>query len=203
MGLKDNFKKQFGKPTGNIGRIAGWIMSVKNIGRSRWTFEKVKLNLKPMDNILEIGYGPGVTFKGIADKLPVGFITGIDHSAIMLEQATKRNRKHIANKKAELKCGTVWDLNYPENYFDIIFGSNIHFFWGNPINEFQKLNSFLKPGGKLVMVFQPRWAKSEEQVRQIAEKTKNQFEEAGFQNIEIDYKPMKPVTCIYIGGQKI
>ena len=52
------------------------------------------------------------------------------------------------------------------------------------------------------MVFQARWTKSEEQVKQVAEKTKRQYEEAGLKNIEIEFKPMKPVTCIYISGQK-
>jgi SAM-dependent methyltransferase len=120
----------------------------------------------------------------------------------MLEQATKKNRKTIESKKAELKCGTVWDLDYPEDYFDIIFGSNVHFFWDNPTKEFQKLYLLLKQDGRLIMVFQPRWTKLEEQVKQVAEKTKKQYEEAGFKNIDLGFKPMKPVTCIYISGQK-
>jgi SAM-dependent methyltransferase len=120
----------------------------------------------------------------------------------MLGQAAKKNRKSIDSKKAELKCGTVWDLDYPEEHFDIIFGSNVHFFWEDPEKEFQKLYSFLKQDGRLIMVFQPRWTKSEEQVKQVAEKTKKQYEEAGLKNIEIEFKQMKPVTCIYISGQR-
>jgi len=165
-----------------------------------WTYESIKLN--PNDNILEIGYGPGVTFKKVANKLTTGFIAGIDHSEVMFEHATKRNKKFIISKKAALECGTVWDLKYPENYFDTIFGSNVHFFWKNPVDEFKKLYSLLNPYGKLVMVFQPRWAKDEEEVIQIAKKAKKQYEEAGFTNIEFNFKKMKPVTCICIIGRK-
>jgi SAM-dependent methyltransferase len=93
-------------------------------------------------------------------------------------------------------------LDYPEEHFDIIFGSNVHFFWENPTKEFQKLYSFLKQDGKLIMVFQPRWTKSEKEVKEVAEQTKKQYEDAGFKNIDFSFKPMKPVTCIYIGGQK-
>ena len=200
MGLKQKLNKQFGKPDGNLGRFVGWLMSIKNRDRAKWTIEK--LNFKPTDYILEIGYGSGASFKVVADQLTSGFIAGIDHSPIMLEQANKKNRKNIESKKAELKCGTVWDLDYPEEYFDIIFGSNVHFFWENPTKEFQKLYSFLKQDGRLIMVFQARWTKSEEQVKQVADKTKKQYEEAGLKNIEIEFKPMKPVTCIYISGQK-
>lgn len=192
---------QFRKPSGKFGRLVGWIMSIKNTDRAGWTLEK--LNHKPIDHVLEVGYGSGAALQKIAGSLSTGFIAGIDHSDVMFRQASKRNRIYIKNKKAELNLGTIWDLNYPENYFDIIFGSNVHFFWEIPVKEFQLLYALLKPGGRLVMVFQPRWAKSEDHVKQIAEKTKMQFMEAGLSQVEIDFKPMKPVTCIYTGGWKL
>ena len=200
MGIKQNLLKQFQKPSGILGMLVGRLMSIKNRDRSQWTVEK--LNFKPTDYLLEIGYGSGTTFKKVAEKLTTGFIGGIDHSEIMLEQASNRNQKYIDGKNAKLECGTIWALKYSDNYFDVIYGSNVHFFWKNPAQEFEKLYSLLKPGGRMVMVFQPRWAKSENQIKKIAEETKNQYEEAGLKNIEIDFKPMKPVTCIYIIGQK-
>jgi ubiquinone/menaquinone biosynthesis C-methylase UbiE len=200
MELKKNFLNQFGKPTGNFGTLVGLLMSLKNKDRALWTFENLKL--KPDDIVLEVGFGPGSTIKKVADNLTTGFIAGIDHSEVMLEQATKRNKKHIERNTAKLECGTVWDLKYSDNYFDTIFGSNVHFFWDNPVNEFKKLVSLLKSNGRLVMVFQPRWTKNEEEVIQVAENTKKQFEDSGLKNIEYDFKKMKPVNCIYISGQK-
>lgn len=200
FGLKKRFIKQFHKPTGNLGRFVGWLMSFKNRDRAIWTFEN--LRLKPTDCVLEVGYGPGSIFKKVADNLTTGFIGGIDHSEVMLEQATKRNKNHITTNKAKLECGTVFDLKYSDNFFDTIFGSNVHFFWKNPTDEFRKLTALLKPNGRLIMVFQPRWTKNEEEVIKVAENTKDQYENAGLKNIEIDFKPMKPVTCIYISGQK-
>ena len=198
MGLKQIIIKQFEKPTGVLGRFVGWLLSFKNNDRVNWTFEK--LQLRPSDILLEVGYGSGVTLKKFADNLTSGFIAGIDHSDIMLEQASKRNKEQIEKGKIKLECGTVWDLKYPENHFDIIYGSNVHFFWKNPAKEFKQLVSFLKPGGRLVMVFQPQLAKTE--IREVANETKTQYEEAGLTNIEIDFKEMSPVTCIYINGQK-
>jgi ubiquinone/menaquinone biosynthesis C-methylase UbiE len=203
MGLKQIIIKQFGKPTGTFGRFVGWLMSFKNNDRVEWTYEK--LQLRPTDTLLEIGYGPGVTLKKVANSLTSGFIAGIDHSEIMLEQASRRNKEHIENAKVRLECGTVWDLKYPKNYFDTIYGSNVHFFWKNPAEEFRQLVTLLKPGGRLVMVFQPRLAKAktDDEIKQVACKTKQQYEEAGLMNIEIDFKKMSPMTCIYISGQKI
>jgi len=198
MGLQQVIIKQFGKPTGTIGRFVGWLLSFKNNDRVNWTFEK--LRLRPNDTLLEIGYGPGVTLNKVADNLTLGFVAGIDHSEIMLGQASRRNKIHIEKGKAKLQCGTVWDLEYPENYFDTIYGSNVHFFWKNPAKEFKHLVPFLKPGGRLVMVFQPRLVKTE--IKEVANETKIQYEQAGLTNIEIDFKKMSPVTCIYISGQK-
>ena len=192
--------KQFRKPTGFWGKLAGNILAVNNKERSLWTVQK--LDVKPSDSILEIGYGPGVTLKLIADRLTSGFLAGIDHSEVMLGQATKRNRKHIDNKKVKLECGTIDNLTYPENYFDLIYGSNVHFFWENPVEEFQRLSALLKYKGRLVMVFQPRWAKSEEEIKDIAAETRKQFEAGGFKQVEIEFKKLKPVTCIYISGIK-
>ena len=203
MKLKHIIVKQFGKPTGTFGRFVGWLMSFKNNDRVEWTYEKLKL--KPTDILLEIGYGPGVTLKRVANSLTSGFIAGIDHSEIMLEQASRRNKEQIDNAKVKLECGTVWDLIYPENYFDTIYGSNVHFFWKNPTEEFRQLVTMLKPGGRLVMVFQPRLTKEkmDDDVKQVAYNTKQQYEEVGLTNIEIAFKTMSPMTCIYISGQKI
>jgi ubiquinone/menaquinone biosynthesis C-methylase UbiE len=200
MGLKRIIIKQFGKPTGRLGRFVGWLMSFKNNDRVNWTFDN--LQLKPSEILLEVGYGPGMTLKKVANNLTSGFIAGIDHSEIMLEQASRRNKKHIENAKVKLECGTVWDLKYPENYFDTIYGSNVHFFWKDPTKEFRQLVTLLKPAGRLIMVFQPRWTKTEGEVKQVADKTKKQYEEVGLTNIEIDFKKMSPVTCIYISGLK-
>jgi ubiquinone/menaquinone biosynthesis C-methylase UbiE len=192
--------QQFKNPSGFIGQIVGKILAIDNNQRSLWTVEK--LQVKPTDSILEIGYGPGVTMKLVTDRLTSGFVAGVDHSKVMFRQASKRNQKHIASKKVKLETGTIADLTYPENSFDLIYGSNIHFFWKEPVAEFQKLFSLLKPSGRLVVVFQPRWAKSEEEIRDIAIKTKKQFEAAGFKQIEVEFKQLKPVTCIYISGIK-
>ena len=57
-------------------------MSIKNRDCAKWTIEK--LNFKPTDYILEIGYGSGSSLKVVADQMTSGFIAGIDHSPIML-----------------------------------------------------------------------------------------------------------------------
>jgi ubiquinone/menaquinone biosynthesis C-methylase UbiE len=200
MEFLKTLNKQFGKPEGNIGNLAGWAMALKNRNRNLWAIEK--MNIQPDDRILEIGYGPGNTIKLISEKLRNGSITGIDHSEVMYKQASKRNSEGIKNKNVELLCGSAWDLMYPENTFDKIFASNVHFFWREPEEEFERLKTLLKIGGKFCLIFQPRWAKSEQEVKQIANNTKSQFVKTGFKINELSFKKMNPVTCVYLCGIK-
>ncbi len=194
--IKKQMVKQFGNPQGFIGRLAGLAMAYKNQARSWWAFSL--LDVQPDDRILEIGFGPGRTMQEIAARLETGRICGIDRSDIMVQQAAKRNSKAMKAGKVELSQGTVDDLNYPENTFDKILAVNVHFFWQEPLEEFRQLRKQVKSDGKLFLVFQPRWATSEDHVGNIAEKTKRQLLEAGFQKVTIDFKAMKPVTCVGI-----
>src|SRR5688572_5400825 len=111
----------------------------------------------------------------------------------MYRSALKKNAMYISNQKAKLQVGNIWSVLY-ENSFDIVCGSNVHFFWENPVEELSQLYSLLKPGGRIVISFQPRWVKSEDEVHLLASILYEQFERAGFKNIKMDFKPMKPVT---------
>lgn len=198
MSLKEKLIRQFAKPEGIGGYFVGWLMSISNRNLSNWAIEK----LKPSngESILEVGYGPGNTFEKVAAKLGKGMLAGIDHSQLMYRTAKKRNQKFLRTGCIILECGSVDSLNYPKHSFDKIYGINVHFFWEEPEWEFAKLKSYLKFGGKLLIVFQPRWAKSENEIKEIAENTRRQFIEAGFLKIRIELKSMKPVTAIAIVG---
>jgi trans-aconitate methyltransferase len=198
MSLQHKLIAQFGKPAGMTGEVVAWLMSVSSRSLSQWTIEYIPVN--PTDKVLEIGYGNGRTFKKMADRLPEGFIAGVDHSELMYKKALKRNRQYCNTSRAILQCGTIHEIAFPPYYFDTIFGNNVHFFWNNPVHEFYRLRSLLRPGGKLVMIFQPRWAKSAKAVQEIAIETSVQFQLAGFSDIQIDYKPMRQVDGIAVSG---
>ena len=200
MRLKQAFTRQFELPTGNLGRLAAWLMSVSNKDKNQWLIEK--LDVHRGDHVLEIGYGTGELIDRLASTMNEGFIAGIDHSQLMYEIASKKNYQHSADNKVALHWGDVWSIPYSTDYFDVIFGSNVHFFWKAPMLEFDFLQRFLKPGGKLVMVFQPRWVKSPAELIREMERIRNDFYEAGYKRIKIELKTMKPVDCVFIEGYK-
>lgn len=53
------------------------------------------LNIKPNQNILEIGCGVGILAECIAEKLTTGKFVAVDQSASMLKKARERNKRHI------------------------------------------------------------------------------------------------------------
>lgn len=200
MRLKQAITRQFELPTGNLGRLAAWLMSVSNKEKNQWLVEK--LDVQAGDHIFEIGYGTGEVIDQIATSMSEGFVAGIDHSQLMYEIASKKNRQHSDDNKVSLHWGDIWGIPYSTDYFDVIFGSNVHFFWKEPVLEFDFLQRFLKPGGKLVMVFQPRWVKSPAELIKEMERIRNDFYDAGYKRIKMELKTMKPVDCVFIEGYK-
>ena len=83
---------QFVRPHGFAGRLAGWEMALRpsNRKRNRWAADL--LDVQPQDHILEIGFGPGLAIRELARRATGGFVLGIEHSEVMVRQATCRAR---------------------------------------------------------------------------------------------------------------
>ena len=194
------FFEQFGNPHGLLGEVVGWILVANNDERNSLAVEK--LDPKPGEKILEIGFGPGVTIQKIFTKCKDAFVAGIDVSDVMVKQASKRNREYINENKAVIKRGSVESIPFEENYFDKVVGINVSLFFPNPVENFQEIKRVLKPGGMLLNVFQPRMAKNIDDVLVRADKLITQVQDAGFTNAEFEIIEMKPIDCIFLRSVK-
>lgn len=199
--MKEFISRQFENPKGVIGKLVGMIMTYNNNERSNWAVSL--MNVKPDDTILEIGFGPGITIKEISKKIVSGLITGVDWSEVMLQQAAKKNQASMKKGRVKLEQKDVVDLQYSGNNFDKIIAINTNFFWEDQVEVYKKLKEYLKSQGKIYIVFQPRWAESEEHIKNIAIQTEEYLIEAGFENVTKQFKRMKPVTCIGLIGEKV
>ena len=81
-------------PRGAAGRVTAWEMAHRpsNRQRSRWAVSL--LDIQPADQVLELGFGPGVAIAELA-RAGAGHVYGVDHSGVMLRQASKRNAAAI------------------------------------------------------------------------------------------------------------
>ena len=194
-------KKQFEKPQGYMGNLIGWMMDKKNEDRSDFTLSK--LQVQEGDQLLEVGFGSGRTLEKVQGLLKGGGkVIGVDHSEVMVRKAVQRNQLAISQGKMELYCNCLWDFSTPEDHYDTIYASNVHEFWENPVTEIRYMRELLKEGGKLVMVSQPKWLKSNGYINQAIQQMTAQFLDAGFENITSDYQKTKSGTCLAIIGYK-
>jgi SAM-dependent methyltransferase len=195
MGLKENFFKQFSRPTGMLGHLAGWLMARRNVARLRWGVEKLQTHTQ--HDILEVGFGPGSFIEILLDEhAHQGRICGIDLSDVMYQQAGRRNRKALESGQVELKQASVEAIPFDSESFDRVYTSNTSMFWPNPVENMKEIARVLRADGLFCLSLQPYWIKSEDEVRQEAQRIKGQMQEAGFKNIEMDFKHMKPISCM-------
>jgi ubiquinone/menaquinone biosynthesis C-methylase UbiE len=166
---------QFGRPTGLLGHLAGWLMS-RIDADDRWIVEL--LDVQPHDRVLDVGCGPGVTVALSAARARLGFVAGVDPSDVMVRQATRRNRAAIREGRVELRLGTVSALPYPDGRFTKACALHTLQFWPSVEAGLREVRRVLAPGGLLVLAlhmwrpeagrFDPsRYGFTEEQVAEI------------------------------------
>src|SRR5438094_9511486 len=83
---------QFAQPTGLLGRLAGRLMA-KSDADDRWAVDM--LEVRPDDRVADVGCGPGVTVRLLAERASRGLVCGVDPSVTMLRQAAARNRQAL------------------------------------------------------------------------------------------------------------
>jgi len=80
-------------------------MARANEGCGRWVTDL--LEIRSDDNVLEIGFGPGVIIKHLPKRVSVGHIAGVDLSGEMVKQARARNATAIKTGRVDLRQGSA------------------------------------------------------------------------------------------------
>jgi ubiquinone/menaquinone biosynthesis C-methylase UbiE len=198
--MKQAIISQFGHPTGFLGSVVGRLMASSNRERVVWAVDL--LNVRPTDTVLEVGFGPGVASELVAQTADTIHIHGIVASAVMLWQASQRNKEGSVNGRIHLQQGTATHLPYEANTFNKAFAINSLHHWPDAAAGLRELWRVLQPGGTVAIIEQPRWAKTEAEVQQSAQRLEAQLQQAGLQQIKCYFKPMQPVTSIAVFGVK-
>jgi ubiquinone/menaquinone biosynthesis C-methylase UbiE len=150
--------RQFGRPRGAAGNVAGWVMAHRTSNRRRNRWVASLLDVQPTDRVLEIGFGPGLAVAELSRRVGAsGHVYGIDHSDVMLRQATRRNAAAIRAGRVTLIQGTVEELPHAlDGPFDAIVAVNSLGFWTAPAERLHALRRRLAPGGRIAIASQPR-----------------------------------------------
>jgi ubiquinone/menaquinone biosynthesis C-methylase UbiE len=194
--------QQFGKPSGPLGALAGLIMWLRPSNRRRnlWTLDL--LDIRPTDRVLEVGFGPGLSVARLGELATTGKVVGIDHSALMLRQATRRNVEGIRSGRVELLLGSAESLPTFEEHFDKVLAVNVFMFWSDPVSVLVGLRRAMKPGGIIALTLQPRRrGATADDTRAAAERMVASLRAAGFAEVRTEILELAPVPAACVLGR--
>ncbi|MCP4600513.1 MAG: class I SAM-dependent methyltransferase [Proteobacteria bacterium] len=113
-------------------------LSVLNLGRTK-------------GKILDIGVGPAIIPIKIAEYCPNFHIIGVDISESMLEEGLKNVRQQMKEENIELVLGDGRKIDYPDNYFDIVYSEHTLHHISNPRELLFEANRVVKPDGGILI----------------------------------------------------
>jgi ubiquinone/menaquinone biosynthesis C-methylase UbiE len=146
--------RMFGRPEGLLGRLGGIILAH---GNRRFAEEMVAfLEVRPSDDVLEVGFGPGIGIALLAGAATKGKIAGIDPSEEMVAQATARNAAAIEAGAVDLRRGTVERMPFADAAFDVALAINSMQVWPDAPAGLREIRRVLRMGGRVALAFTPR-----------------------------------------------
>jgi SAM-dependent methyltransferase len=186
------------RPRGAAGSVNGWVFAHRPSNRQRNGWVVSLLDVRPADRVLEIGFGPGIAVAELV-RAGAGHVYGVDHSGVMLRQASRRNA-------AAIRAGRVTLINAPvdqlpaalDGPFDAIFAVNSLAFWPAPAERLADLGRRLAPGGRLAIASQPRCPGATAATsRSAAGEVEDLLRTAGFTQLHTETLPLSPpVICV-------
>jgi ubiquinone/menaquinone biosynthesis C-methylase UbiE len=194
--------RQFGQPSGVLGRLIARGMARSNEREARWTVEL--LAIQPDSRVLEIGFGPGVAIQHAAERATRGHVSGIDYSQTMVAVALKRNAAKIATGAVDLAMGDVQSLPYPDDSFDRAMAIHCIYFWRDPVACLREIRRVLRPDGVVAITIRPvhQWQRRKPPADVFrlyrADEVVSLLSDAGFRSPRAEPypQPEKPGECI-------
>ncbi|EJY1097454.1 class I SAM-dependent methyltransferase [Listeria monocytogenes] len=135
--LINYLSEQAANPRGIIGEITTKIWSSYFEDLSKWTISNTEMG--DATNILDIGYGGGSNVKNLVELNKNVTIYGVDISKESYKTATNLNKKAINNGKVKLSIQDFALMNYPADFFDIVYAIQTHMYWDNPRKGFEEI----------------------------------------------------------------
>ncbi len=155
MALLEYVASQLRKPSGLIGSlVVSRVLNRANVAVNQLTLRL--LDLKPGEQVLEVGFGGGDLLKRMIPLVGAGRIAGVDFSPEMVEACTRRFDQPIRTGRMQLRCAGAENLPYGSEAFTKACTVNTVYFWPDPLQPLRELHRVLRDGGRLIVAFSPR-----------------------------------------------
>ncbi|KSU80948.1 Methyltransferase domain-containing protein [Fictibacillus enclensis] len=196
MSIRKKISEQFEKPEGLLGKLAGRIMSNEN----KELNEKTISMLKPKndDDLLEVGFGPGVGIEYVCSTYPSCHVVGFDVSEEMKKQAAARNEEYINEGRVQLFHGPIASAE-KSMQFDGVYSVNSILIWKDPIADLTTIQQLMKPGARIAITLQPHEkGADDETTEEISKIIALYLKEANFEQITETILDLKPVDAVIV-----
>ena len=130
----------------DLARFYDWTFGRIFIDHEREVIES--LNLRPGQQVLEVGVGTGISLEAYPSYVT---LVGIDSSAKMLAQAVEKT-KDAGMRHVELHQGDALTLDFPDSSFDWVVSFHVITVVPDPVRAMREMLRVCRPGGKLVTV---------------------------------------------------
>jgi SAM-dependent methyltransferase len=206
--LRRYLARQFACPHGFIGGllIGNWLNAI-SAQMNRLAI--VQLDVRAGDRLLEIGFGGGDLLEALIFGRS-GTVMGVDISPTMVELAERRFRRLIRKGRLKLYRASAERLPLPDLAVHKAVSVNSLYFWPDPQGAFAELARVVKPGGRLVICFEPaselrKWPGHRFGFRLYeAEEVTALMEAAGFGRVEAAWGTgRKPARFCCLSGTRV
>ncbi len=140
----DEFILNCRKPVGELGAQVVHNMNKSHEKIALWGLDH--LDVGENDVILDVGCGGGVNIERFTDKTN-GKVYGVDYSDVSVAESTKHNQKKVDEGQVEIVSGSVSDLPFDDETFNIVSGFETTYFWPDLVNDFREIHRVLKKDG--------------------------------------------------------
>jgi ubiquinone/menaquinone biosynthesis C-methylase UbiE len=150
MSAADKVIAQCRKPSGLFGRFILWDMNRHHSKLTDWGLSH--LSIDKTAAILDVGCGGGRTINKLAAMASAGKVHGVDYSDASLAAARRTNARWIDIGRVEIHHGSVSQLPFADDTFDLATAIETHLFWPDLDGDMREILRVLKPGGALLIV---------------------------------------------------
>ncbi len=107
-------------------------------------------HLRPGDDVLDVGCGPGTITVGLASLVAPGVVTGVDISETVVDVARREAATSSAGN-VRFVVEDVYDLGFEDSSFDVVHAHQVLQHLSRPVDALRQMRRVLREGGLLAV----------------------------------------------------